>query len=425
MYRTIIIVLIAWLVLPVKATSQGDDLGLEQAIGKALENNYGIRIAEKAVDIAGVSNNWAAAGRMPTVSFDASSLNNQDFVDGEFSSRLNAGLGLRWTIFDGFRVNITRERLDELERLSEGRAAVVVETTIEDVILAYYLVLLNRERLGVLEKVMNLSFDRYQYMLNLKELGNSVTYDVLQAKNNWLTDKSAWMSQEVSVRNSIRNLNFIIGEDPSAGWNFTEPLSAELYDYNLGDMLGRMLNDNNNITNQYINISLGKSDEQLSRATFYPSVSLSAGVDNNNTFTGVAPGSGFAGYSNITLSYNIYQGGSRKRATEIARLNRETREIEIEQLRHSLTNQLFNMFDLYNVRKELYTLAIENLEAAELNLGIAEEKLRAGAINSFNYRDIQLIYLNVALQQIQSVYNLIVSDTELTRITGGFVKERE
>jgi hypothetical protein len=42
-------------------------------------------------------------------------------------------------------------------------------------------------------------------------------------------------------------------------------------------------------------------------------------------------------------------------------------------------------------------------------------------INSFNYRDIQLIYLNASIRRLQAVYNLISSRTQLTRITGGFL----
>ena len=37
---------------------------------------------------------------------------------------------------------------------------------------------------------------------------------------------------------------------------------------------------------------------------------------------------------------------------------------------------------------------------------ISEEKYRAGAINSFNYRDVQLMYLESSLRKLQAVYNL-------------------
>ena len=92
-------------------------------------------------------------------------------------------------------------------------------------------------------------------------------------------------------------------------------------------------------------------------------------------------------------------------------------------MEHSLINVLYNQYDLYNVRRTLLNVASENLDAAELNLKLAGEKFKPGSIHSFNYRDIQLIYLNAAFQRLRAVYNLIDSNTNLTRLIGGFVDE--
>jgi outer membrane protein TolC len=73
------------------------------------------------------------------------------------------------------------------------------------------------------------------------------------------------------------------------------------------------------------------------------------------------------------------------------------------------------------VRIALLNLSNEGLEAAELNMRIAQDKYRTGAITSFEFRDIQLIYLNAALQRLQAIYNLVESRTQLARITGGFL----
>ena len=82
---------------------------------------------------------------------------------------------------------------------------------------------------------------------------------------------------------------------------------------------------------------------------------------------------------------------------------------------------MFNLFDYYGVRVELLKVANENIEAAQLNLSISEDKYKSGVINSFNYRDVQLIYLNAAVRRLRAIYNLINSKTQLTRITGGFL----
>jgi outer membrane protein TolC len=99
--------------------------------------------------------------------------------------------------------------------------------------------------------------------------------------------------------------------------------------------------------------------------------------------------------------------------------------VEIDEMEHALTNELFNLFDYYGVRIQLLNVANENLEAAQLNLSISEEKYKSGVINSFNYRDVQLIYLNAALQRLHAVNNLIISRMQLTRITGGFLNSVE
>jgi len=86
---------------------------------------------------------------------------------------------------------------------------------------------------------------------------------------------------------------------------------------------------------------------------------------------------------------------------------------------------LSNLFEYYLVRKELLEVARENLEAASLNLQISGEKFETGAINSFNFRDVQNIYLNAAVQNLEAIYNFIDTHTSLLRMTGTIIQEYE
>ncbi len=412
--------------------AQTEDLILTTALEKALENNYGIIISRSDAEIASINNSWGSAGRYPSIGFDGTSSNsyNINSSDNYLSNRVSAGVGLRWTIFNGFRVVLTKGKLDQLETLAKGRTAVVVESTIQDVILAYYQVLLNQERLSVLEKVMSLSGDRYEYEKIRYELGGTVTYEVLQAQNVYLEDKANVMNQEVICRNAVRNLNFLLGEEATAMWSFPEPFLASMEDYHLEDLLEKMIANNNTLQNQYINLLLQQNEIKLARSVFYPSVTLSAGVDESFSrmqYDGADPStsSSLAPYGNVSLSFDIYDGGNRKSAVEVAKINEEIAQVETDEMVHSLTNQLMNVYDYYEVRKALLEVAEESLEAAELNLQIAEEKYKTGAINSFNYRDIQLIYLNAAFRRLQAIFDLIDSHTNLTRLTGGFLDEME
>ena len=410
--------------------AQEDELFLSLALEKALQNNYGIIISKSETEIATVNNDWGIAGRYPMIDFNGGSYNNYNINNtANFqSNRLSAGLGLRWTIFDGFRVNVTKEKLDQLESLAKGRLAVVVESTIQDVIMAYYLVLLQQEELVVLKDVMTLSKDRYDYEQSRYELGSTASYNVLQAKNVYLTDKTLFMNQEMVVRNSMRNFNFLIGEDATKIWVFAEEFSPGTGGYKLNDLLDKMMASNQTLQNQYANLVLQQNEIRLKRSALYPSLDLSAGVADdwtriNRDGSDPTTGNIINSYGNLILSYPIYMGGTRKRAIEMARINEEIAAVEIDQMKHSLTNQLMNIYDFHEVRVALLEVAEESLEAAELNMQIAGEKFRTGAINSFNYRDIQLIYLSSAIRRLTAIYDVIDSRTNLTRLIGGFITE--
>ena len=99
--------------------------------------------------------------------------------------------------------------------------------------------------------------------------------------------------------------------------------------------------------------------------------------------------------------------------------------MEIAEMKHDLTNSLANIYEYYQVRNELLIVAEENLQAASLNLQISEEKFEAGAINSFNFRDVQNIYLNAAHRKLEAIYNFIDTQTALLRMVGAIVQEYE
>ncbi len=403
-----------------------ENLALPGAIEKSLENNYGIIISRADREVASINNDWGNAGRYPTIGFDLSDNLSGELGNPGYTNRLSGGVGLNWTLFDGFRVHRTKARLESLQELAEGTLGVTVESTILDVILAYYNILLQQEQLEVLKTVMDLSEDRYEYEQRRQQLGGSVTYNVLQAQNVYLTDKANFLNQEVVVRNAVRNLNFLMGEEATRTWEFSEAFEADTTRYVLADLLSKMTSSNQVLKNQYTNLLLSEQQTSLRESDYFPGVSVGAGIDYAHTWSGqngtTPTGSGgFNPYGNLRISYDIYSAGVRKRSLEIARINEEIARVEVNQMEHALTNELFNLFDFYEVRIVLLQVADENLQAAELNLSISEEKYRSGVINSFNYRDIQLIYLNAAVRRLQAVYNLISSRTRLTRITGGFL----
>ena len=344
------------------------------------------------------------------------------------SNRLMPGLSLNWVLFNGFSVNITKSNFKLLEDLSQGNSAVMVENTIQAIVLSYYKILLEQEKLKVVNQVKALSRDRYMYLQLKKDFGSALTYDVLQTKNAYLNDSSNVIVQEMNVKNALMNFNLLLGEKAEKEYKLTEEFNTQLNDYDLKDLQLKFESGNKTILNQYINQEVLKNNVKLSKNRMYPTLSLSSGVDYNNSrmkYSGIDANAtnGYDYYVNFSLSFNLFNGGNSKRAIANAMLNEDIGLIRIEQMKQSISNVLNVTYQLYNIRKQLYLVIEESIKTSEMNLQISTDKFKAGTINSFNYRDVQISYINASFKKLEAIYNLIDTNTELMRLTGGIISQ--
>jgi len=415
-------------------------LSLDDAILKGLDNNFNIRISKQQYDISRINNTEGAAGRWPSISLGVNSINRYDntpFFDTTFnenvrndvySNQLTPYVNVRWVLFDGMRVNISKQKLDLLETFSAGYSTIVIENTLQAIILSYYNALLQEERLKVLKEVKELSGDRYAYEMMRKQIGTSVTFDVLQAKNSFFSDSTNYLLQELNVKNAFLRLNLLLGESPDVRFALVDSFDVKIQDYDLQEMMDKMLSNNSNLKNQYINQEILKRDIGLAKSDVWPSLSMNAGADYTEAWYDFEKSSvdnnSLDYYANFTLSFNLFNGGNTSRTIKTSQINERIGQLEIQQLEQTLENLLVNEFELYNIRKQLLDVANVNLESAKLNMEIATEKYRNGTINSFNFRDVQLIFLNAASNKLNAIYDLIDSQTELLRLTGGIINNQ-
>jgi outer membrane protein TolC len=415
-------------------------LTLDEAILKGLENNFQIRIANEQYNIAELNNRWGTVGRFPNINLGVNNINRYDNTPSfdttnfkfirtdQYSNSLTPNVNMQWLLFDGLSVTMNKQKLDLLEEYSMGYSTIVVENTLQSIILGYYLVLLEEERLKVLTSVKELSGDRYNYEMMRKDLGSSVTFDVLQAKNSYFSDSTNFLLQQLRVKNAYLRLNLLLGEPPGVKFELVDSFRVEQQVYALDDLMDKMLSSNRTLMNQYVNQEILKKDVSIAKSNQWPNLAMNAGADytqgwydfekkEKNTYL-------FDYYANFSLSFNLFNGGNTRRAIEQAQISEKIGEIEIMQAEQTLENLLVNQFELYQIRMQLLDVANVNLESAELNLQIATEKYRNGTINSFNYRDVQLIFLNASSNKLNAIYDLIDSQVELLRLTGGIITDR-
>ncbi len=418
-----------------------ETISLSEAISTSLKNNFDIKIQELSKEVAQRNNSWGQAGRFPSINFSLAQNNSlrdvnnpAAFLQGVTTSRnISPSVSLNWILFDGFRVNISKERLENIQIETEGNAEIVVQNTLQAVILGYYQVLLEKDRLGVFKQVLDLSRDRYNYLKLKREIGSAVTADVLIEKESYLADSASFLTQEVNLKNAIRNLNFLLtNEEIDKEYIFSDSLNQNFKVYQFSDLADKMYSSNANLKKEYITQKILDNDVRLAKADIYPRLSIDAfysytsdrlnleraNISVENPI--ISAQTSNAGI-NFTLSFTLFNGGRIKRAIKNTIAQHQIGSVKVDQMKLQLTRDLKFAYDLYTTRVKLNGIAKEREDASKVNLTIFNERFKTGVVNSFDFRDVQMRYLQSALARLQATYDLIEADVSILRLTGGIV----
>lgn len=420
--------------LPFLSIVGQDELKLENAIEVGLAQNFDIIIANKNIEISSNNNTWGQAGRYPSIDINLQqgnaisdqSNNPTAFIKQAIRSHsLQSSFNVNWTLFNGFKVVANKDKLATLQSQSEGNATLIIENTIQGIILSYYSAKLQLEKIALLKNVLDLSKDKYEYQKVKQSLGTAVTVDLLQFESAYLTDSSSLILQELAYKNAIRNLNLLMGVDIYKTWNLTSSLSAKMPLFDKEVLIEKMNSNNQNLKNQFLNLELSKQELKIAKANLYPVIGFNAGVQNTNSQYVLGPltqtGTTINYFGNFTLSYRLFDGGKIRRAIKNVEVQEEITNLNIDKTKLQLNQELQIQLENYNARTTLFSINKRAFEVSKQNLEIAHLKENNGLINSFNLRDIELAYLRSGVSLFDSMYTIIESKTNLTKLTGGII----
>ena len=413
-------------------------LSAKDAVFQALANNYQIQIAHLQVDVAEKSNSWAGAGLFPTVQLAVGFSNGiQDNRNNPFtftpgiivSHTLNPNLNLNWNIFSGFLVRISKERLGILEEQSKGNALLLIENTTQDVIEAYYSAQLQRQRMLLFKDVMAISSKRKRLYELKEKYAASSGLEMLQFKNQYLTDSTNFLLQDISYKNSVRNLFILMnGADSSINVGnivLTDSLNFEFPLLNMEEIITKMLASNQNLKNQYLSLELQKKQTELQKSFLYPTLSLSAGVTPNYSWLSDMKNPNFNArteviqyFGNLNVRYTLFDNWNNQRNIQVSRIQEEIANLNVSSLEQTLRASITNLLEVYNLRSDLLSISEENLEYATKAWTLAQKRFENGTISSIDLSTFQSNYQNTLIQHYQNHYNKLETYLEIFRMTG-------
>lgn len=416
-----------------------EKLSLEDALKIGLKQNFEIQLAKKNLEINKLNNNYANAGALPSINISTraesavsdQSKNPTSFIQEILKSEsLNATANLSWTLLNGYGIKANKERLNQLEYLSSGNLTLTIENTTQAIILSYYNCILQQERLDLIQKVINLSRERVLYQKTKYDIGVGNKMELLQFENTLLLDSSNLLLQKQNLNKSIKNFNLVLGVDVNSKWILTDSMETKTQIFNYNNLLEKALENNTNIINQSINNEIIKQEISIAKSAYYPNISVNSGAAfnqstydvGNSGFTGNNTGETLNYYANISINFRLYDGGKYRKLLQESQIRKDINNINLEKQKRSVANKLSNNYEKYNNSIIIFNLNKKAFEISKINYQLANDKVNRGIINSFDYRDIEIAYLNSGISFLQSIYNLNESYLELVKITGGIIE---
>lgn len=412
------------------------ELSANDAVLLALKNNYDVQMADLQNAISQKNNTWSEAGAFPTVDLTVGQNNSiQDNRNNPFtftpgvilSQSINPSVNVNYNIFTGFAVKMSKVRLEQLQEQSANNALAVMETAVQDVLKAYYTAKLHDARTDMLREVYDISKNRVEYYELKQEYNGGNSLELMQFRNQMLTDSSNLILQKLSYTNSVRNLLLLMND------TVTTPENVVLIDpFDIGEVLidaeiamESMLANNKNLKNQYINIELQRTNTEFQKSFLYPTLSFQLGANPSwNRFEEIqdnllsAQTQNLVYYGNFSLRYSLFNNWKNKRAVEVSQIQEEIAEISTKSMEVTLTNTLKNLIELYEVRNQLVAISNQNLEYAKKSFELAEDRFERGTINSIDLATIQSNYRNTLIQHYENIYNRMDTYLEIYRMTG-------
>jgi outer membrane protein len=424
------------LLLCTQTLSAQERLSLDDAIAKALEYNYDIRIAQTDAKAAAANNTAGNAGMLPNINATGgvtlgSTNAHTEFADGRIqqvdnagSFNANAAANLNWTLFNGGKMFLLKKRLNVLEEAGAIQLKAQIQGTISQVIQAYAQVVWQKQQGVAIDTGLALAQVRIMLTKLQYESGLSAKVDFLQARVDYNARQSDSLAQVASLNASYATLNSLMGIDP-----FTTSYDVE---DSLRINMDMKPEDPERLEDVNLSIAYAKRTAEASkfaaraeRSDYFPVLALNGGYN----FTYTKSQSGFSLFSRgygptggLTLNVPIFNAGNIRREVKIASLQAMRDQLSYDKQTNEVSRQYRTLWRNYETSVAGYTLESQNILYAKENNDIQAARFRAGIATTIETREAENSYVQALVRFYTAVYNVKVNETLVLEVENELVK---
>ena len=431
----------ALLALTVSLGSSAQIMTLKDCLETGIRESYQIRLVNISEEKAANNDSWLYAGGGPTLSATGSYSGNLSSSDATLASdgstvstrgvldhTLNAQLRAEWTVFDGFSIQATRDRMEELHNQGTIQTRVAIEDYIASLTTEYYNLVKQTLHLKNLEYATALSKERLRITSERYDMGGNSRLDMQQAQVYFNSDSARSLKQHEALGSANIRINRLMSNQDLRSVHVAADTAINLLtglDYE--SLYEDMMRTNSSLLRAESNRTVAQLDRRSVQSRNYPYLRLNAayglthniyGNSNYTDRTNWGPSFG------ATIGINLISGKQRVQERN-ARLDEMSADITIDQLELQLRANLDDFWQAYQNNLMLLELQEQNLKTAQETMDIAQERYLLGNLSGIEMREAQNSLLDAEESLLQVQYDTKVCEISLLQISGRIMQYLE
>jgi outer membrane protein TolC len=413
----------------------------KEALAITLKNNFGIKIANNNLQVAKNNSSILNTGFLPTMVINSGanySRNNQSltFTDrdtgndreisgnGVVSKNYNANLGLNYTLFDGLGRKYNYKQLKETYNLSELQAKETIENTYLQLFTIYFQIARLSENTSNLEEALSISKRRLKRAKYQYDYGQSTKLVYLNAQVDVNNDSITYITAKQQLSNAKRGLNVILGVEKET--NYTVETAVDyntILNYN--DLENKTIANNIRLKQNEKNIAVSEFNIKVNKANYFPRLNFNASYGFNRTENenlinpfGAKLITSDGLNAGLNLTWNIFDGGSRKTRVANAKIALDNQQIALEQQKVTIKNNLKNTWENYKNQLFILKAQEQNVLSNQNNFDRTQERFKLGQITSVEFRQAQINLINAKTALNNAKFDAKLIELQLLQLSG-------
>ena len=419
---------------------------LNDCIRYALEQNIQLQQNRLSLEESKVDVKPAKAALFPSLSFSTGhNMTNRPYqetssmVSGtEIISSSNKtsytgsyGLNAQWTVWNGGqRLNTIKQ-----QKLNKETAELTVneqENTLQEEITKLYVqILYADESVRINEGTLELSKAQYERGKELLAAGDISKSELAQLESQVSNDNYQLVTAQTSLENYKLQLKQLLELDGDREFtlaipeldetNVLSPLPAKADIYNTALALRP------EIQSSRLNIQSADLSISMAKAGYLPNVSLTAGIGTNHT-----TGSDFTfseqvkrGWNNsigLSVSLPIFSNRETKSAVEKAKIQRESRQLDLTNAQKELYRTIETMWLDASSAQQQFVAADAKLKSSQSSYELVNEQFKLGMKNTVELLTEKNNLMSAQQERVQAKYMAILNRVLLEFYAGNQIE---